>query len=195
MKFLIDAGYIYIAQPRLYRVAKGKEELYAYEEKERDAYEKRLTNGEGGTGNVMIQRYKGLGELIPAGSFANTEAIGSPPGILSPGFTVITNPTVGSTASSTARRPPPMATTARPMIFGSTRWTTPVRGALYTSTSCAWGSTEASSTTLGLPPCASITRSNFSAASPDPSAFSRRWRAFFEVFSTPAASSISTPRA
>src|SRR5256712_845838 len=57
MKFLIDAGYIYIAQPPLYRVAKGKEEFYAYEEKERDAYVKRLTNGEGGHGNVMIQRY------------------------------------------------------------------------------------------------------------------------------------------
>src|SRR6266516_82266 len=65
MKFLIDAGYIYIAQPPLYRVAKGKEEFYAYEEKERDAYVKRLTNGEGGHGNIMIQRYKGLGEMNP----------------------------------------------------------------------------------------------------------------------------------
>src|SRR5438034_197595 len=65
MKFLIDAGYIYIAQPPLYRVARGKEEFYAYEEKERDAYVKRLTNGEGGHGNVMIQRYKGLGEMNP----------------------------------------------------------------------------------------------------------------------------------
>src|SRR5207247_1732597 len=63
MKFLIDAGYIYIAQPPLYRVARGKEEFYAYEAKERDAYVKRLTNGEGGHGNVMIQRYKGLGEM------------------------------------------------------------------------------------------------------------------------------------
>src|SRR5216117_3647791 len=65
MKFLIDAGYIYIAQPPLYRVAKGKEEFYAYEEKERDAYVKRLTDGEGGHGNIMIQRYKGLGEMNP----------------------------------------------------------------------------------------------------------------------------------
>src|SRR6266496_1280850 len=65
MKQLIDAGYIYIAQPPLYRVAKGKEEFYAYEEKERDAYVKRLTNGEGGHGNIMIQRYKGLGEMNP----------------------------------------------------------------------------------------------------------------------------------
>ncbi len=36
MPELIEAGYIYIAQPPLYRVAKGKEEYYAYDEKERD---------------------------------------------------------------------------------------------------------------------------------------------------------------
>ncbi len=42
MKQLIDAGYIYIAQPPLYRVARGKEEFYAYDEKERDLYVKRL---------------------------------------------------------------------------------------------------------------------------------------------------------
>src|SRR2546428_10188019 len=65
MKFLIDAGYIYIAQPPLYRVAKGKEEYYAYDEKERDAYVKRLSNGEAAHGNAMIQRYKGLGEVNP----------------------------------------------------------------------------------------------------------------------------------
>src|SRR5881296_3873407 len=45
MKQLIDAGYIYIAQPPLFRVGKGKEEYYAYDEKERDAYVKRLSNG------------------------------------------------------------------------------------------------------------------------------------------------------
>ncbi len=65
MKQLFDAGYIYIAQPPLYRVAKGKEEYYAYDEKERDAYVKRLSNGAEGHGNVMIQRYKGLGEMNP----------------------------------------------------------------------------------------------------------------------------------
>ncbi|PYR87721.1 MAG: DNA topoisomerase IV subunit B, partial [Acidobacteria bacterium] len=65
MKFLIDVGYIYIAQPPLYRVAKGKEEFYAYDEKERDAYVKRFANGETSHGNVMVQRYKGLGEMNP----------------------------------------------------------------------------------------------------------------------------------
>ena len=68
MKQLIDAGYIYIAQPPLYRLAKGKEAFYAYDDKEREGYLKRLANGEGGgggSGNVVIQRYKGLGEMNP----------------------------------------------------------------------------------------------------------------------------------
>jgi DNA gyrase subunit B len=65
MKQLIDAGYIYIAQPPLYRVAKGKEEFYAYDEKQRDEYVKRLSNGADGRGNLQIQRYKGLGEMNP----------------------------------------------------------------------------------------------------------------------------------
>ena len=42
MQELIEAGYIYIAQPPLYRVARGKEEFYAYAEPERDEYVKRL---------------------------------------------------------------------------------------------------------------------------------------------------------
>jgi DNA gyrase subunit B len=65
MKQLIDAGYVYIAQPPLFRVAKGKEEYYAYDETERDEFVKRLTNGEVGRGGVVIQRYKGLGEMNP----------------------------------------------------------------------------------------------------------------------------------
>ncbi len=65
MKQLIDAGYIYIAQPPLYRVARGKEEFYAYDEKERETYVKRLTNGDEQRSNVLIQRYKGLGEMNP----------------------------------------------------------------------------------------------------------------------------------
>ena len=63
MRPLVEAGYVYIAQPPLYRVAKGKEEFYAYDDSERDEYSKRLANG--GKGNLAIQRYKGLGEMNP----------------------------------------------------------------------------------------------------------------------------------
>jgi len=63
MRQLIDAGYVYIAQPPLYRVSKGKVEFFAYDETERVAFVKRLQNGS--KGNVMIQRYKGLGEMNP----------------------------------------------------------------------------------------------------------------------------------
>jgi DNA gyrase subunit B len=64
MPELIEAGYVYIAQPPLYRVAKGKEEFYAYDEAERDEVAARLAGPEG-RGNVSVQRYKGLGEMNP----------------------------------------------------------------------------------------------------------------------------------
>jgi DNA gyrase subunit B len=62
MPELIEAGFVYIAQPPLYRVAKGKEEFYAFDEKERDELMKRLGNGDG-KASVNVQRYKGLGEM------------------------------------------------------------------------------------------------------------------------------------
>jgi len=67
MRNLIEEGYIFIAQPPLYRVAKGKKEHYAYSEEEREDFISRLSNGKaaGETRGIQIQRYKGLGEMNP----------------------------------------------------------------------------------------------------------------------------------
>jgi DNA gyrase subunit B len=64
MPELIEAGYIYLAQPPLYRVARGKEAYYAYDEAERESISERLGNGDGKAA-LNIQRYKGLGEMNP----------------------------------------------------------------------------------------------------------------------------------
>jgi DNA gyrase subunit B len=58
MPKLIDLGYIYIAQPPLFKISKGKEEKYVYKEEEMQKVSAAM--GEKG---VNIQRYKGLGEM------------------------------------------------------------------------------------------------------------------------------------
>jgi DNA gyrase subunit B len=58
MKPLVDAGYIYIAQPPLYRVKKGKSENYVYNDAELEKLLKQI-----GKSGISIQQYKGLGEM------------------------------------------------------------------------------------------------------------------------------------
>ena len=66
MRELIEAGFVYIAQPPLYRLRKGKQDYYAYNEPEREEYMKRMGGGRGGDNKgITIQRYKGLGEMNP----------------------------------------------------------------------------------------------------------------------------------
>lgn len=59
LKKLVEEGYIYIAQPPLYKISKGNQERYAYTEAELDIFRQEL--GE----KTNVQRYKGLGEMNP----------------------------------------------------------------------------------------------------------------------------------
>ena len=61
MTELVEQGYVYLAQPPLYLVKKGREAEYAYSEEQRKALVEKL--GGGKDDSVNIQRYKGLGEM------------------------------------------------------------------------------------------------------------------------------------
>ena len=60
MRDLVDRGHVYIAQPPLYLLKKGKDQVYAYNDEEMERVSARL-----GKEGVTLQRYKGLGEMNP----------------------------------------------------------------------------------------------------------------------------------
>ncbi|MBE6791000.1 MAG: DNA topoisomerase (ATP-hydrolyzing) subunit B [Ruminococcaceae bacterium] len=59
MRPLIEHGFVYIAQPPLFKISKGKRHEYAYSDEQRDAFLSEMGQG------CSVQRYKGLGEMDP----------------------------------------------------------------------------------------------------------------------------------
>ena len=66
MRPLITEGFAYIAQPPLYRLDAGKDTWWALDDGDKDRILRKIERGAKGRREVMVQRFKGLGEMMPA---------------------------------------------------------------------------------------------------------------------------------